>query len=97
MSAFQGLIDNPVKITMLLLCILGTAFMIWFLVGLLADQHREHARYIIRFKLGEGRSVETLPDQVDDETFLDEARRDNLQTDRTSHFPVHGFRIRQHL
>jgi hypothetical protein len=93
MSGFQEVIDNPVKIMMLLLCILGAGFMLWFLVGLIADQRREQARYVIRFQLGEDRPVEALKDRVDDESFLDEARLSKLQPDRTSHFPVQGVRM----
>jgi hypothetical protein len=97
MPAVLLVIHGPAKVTMPLLCIFGTGFMIWFLVGLIAERSRAHARYIVRLKLGKSQSVQAFPAQTDDESFLDEAGLDKLQPDRTSHFPAHGFRIRQHF
>lgn len=97
MSGYQVALDNPVKIMMLLLCILGAGFMLRFLVGLIADQHRAHATYVVRFNLGENHSVETLPGQSDDEAFLNKAPFDRLPTGRASHLPIHGFRLKQYF
>jgi hypothetical protein len=97
MPAFQEVLASPAKVTMLLLCIFATGFMVWFLGGLIAERSRAHARYIVRIKLGEGESAEAFPDQAGTEPFLDETPFEASQIDRASHFPVHGFRIRQHF
>jgi hypothetical protein len=97
MSGYQGVLDNPVKIMMLLLCILGAGFMTWFLVGLIADQRRENARYVVRFNLGENHSVKALPAQSDDEASLNKTQIDTLPIDRESHLPIHGFRMKQYF
>ncbi|HEX4424847.1 MAG TPA: hypothetical protein VH079_05585 [Terriglobales bacterium] len=96
MQAFWGTLNNPVNVAMLLLCILGTAFMIWFLGGLIAERSKVHARYVVRFELGESQSMEAFPDPAGIEPLLD-APFGDLQLDRRRHFPVHGFRIRQHF
>jgi hypothetical protein len=97
MPAFQRVLDDPTKVTMLLLCIFGAGFMIWFLGGLIAERSRAHARHIVRVKLGEGQSVQEFPGQAGADPFLDEGPFGDSQSDRTSHLPVHGFHIRQHF
>jgi hypothetical protein len=97
MPAFQEVLDNPARVTMLLLCIFGAGFMIWFLTGLIAERSRARAKHIVRVRLGEGQSVQEFPDQVGDDPFFGEAPFGDAKKDRASHVPVHGFRIRQHF
>ncbi len=88
MPALLIVFADPVKVAMLLICIFGAAFMIWFLVKLLTEQTRMRARYIVRFKLGESRSRLAFADQSSDESAFDHARSGNRRTDRGGRFPV---------
>jgi hypothetical protein len=88
MPTFLTVFADPVKVTMLLICIFGTAFMTWFLVGLFTDRTRMRARYVVRFKLGKDRSDMAFEDRLCEEPLFDEARPDQRQTDRTNRFPV---------
>ena len=92
MPAFQEVLDNPAKVTMLLLCIFGAGFM--DLVFDRADCRKipgARAKHIVRVRLGEGQSVQEFPDQVGDDPFFGEAPFGDAKKDRASHVPVHGF------
>ncbi len=88
MPALLIVFADPVKVAMLLICIFGAAFMIWFLVGLFADRTRMHARYVVRFKFGEAQPATACADPLRDESLVEEAWSGKRQTDRGGRFPV---------
>jgi hypothetical protein len=94
MPALLMVVTDPAKVAMLLICLFGAAFMLWFLVGLYADWRRMHATYVMRFKFGEAQSDLTRRNPLCDDLPFEEASYDTL-TERTSHHPVQGFRIEQ--
>ncbi len=91
MPTFLSLVDDPAKVTMLLICIVGVGFMNWFLVGLFTDLTKVHTKYVLRFKLGDERSSAAFANQLSDEVFVEGARLDAArfhQPDHVRHVPV---------
>jgi hypothetical protein len=91
MPTFLTVFADPAKATMLLICVVGVGFMIWFLVGLFTDLTKVRTKYVVRFKLGDQRSSAAFASQLSDEAFVEGARLDAAsfhQLDRVSHVPV---------
>jgi hypothetical protein len=97
MPLFLSLISVSGKATMWLLCVLGTGFMIWFLVGLIADLSGVSAGYIVRMRPGKGQLADAFADQVGPGPILYQVQIEEPRIDRTSRFPVYAFRNRRHF
>jgi hypothetical protein len=97
MPAFHEVVDSPVKVAMLLICLFGAAFMLWFLAGLITDWTRVRQTFVVRFGAGEDQAVGAWEGQQPVEILFDKTRSIKRRPDWTSDFPVRGLRMKRHF
>ncbi len=97
MPTFHEVVDSPTNVAILLICLFGAAFMVWFLAGLITDWIRVRQTFVVRFGLGEDQSVWHGKTSGGSKFFLIKRGPANASQNGRAIFRSTGLRMKRHF